>query len=135
MEYEASKAMPAGKQTAYAVAADLDRMASWLPTTFEVALNRDGTVHVEGEADGHPYAADGLLGARDQQLRLEWGSDEDGRYAGWLQFTGIEDDASEAVLHLSFLGDQPQAHQRDPEMQRGLEEALERLAQAVAERT
>ena len=131
MEYEARRGLAVGKQAAYAVAADVERMAGWLPTAFEVVPNTDGTVHVEGSADGHAYAADGLWRARDSQLRLEWGSDEDGRYAGWMQFEGIEDDRCEAVLHLSFLGEQPQARRQDDEVRRGMEEALDRLAAEV----
>lgn len=135
MEYEASRAMPASKQQAYQVAADVERMETWLPTTFDVGVNADGTVHIEGEAPGgQRYSRDGLWSARDEQLRLEWGSEEDGRYAGWLQFTGIEDDASEAVLHLSFLGEQEMAAEHDEQMDVGMAQALDRLAAVVAAR-
>ena len=135
MEYEVTHAMPAGKYAVFDVAADADHMAEWLPTAFDVTAEGDGTVHVEGDSPGGHYSREGLWRAERDQLRIEWGSAEDGRYAGWMQMTGIEDDASEVVLHLSFFGDQEMAEHHDDRMEQGMSEALARLADAVEQRS
>jgi hypothetical protein len=79
--------------------------------------------------------ADGLVGVRPEQLRLEWGSEDSPDYAGWLQVEHAEPGHSSVVMHLSFLGDQPEtrSHGDAPGQVRGwLDDALGRLERVVA---
>src|SRR5690606_42099656 len=43
--------------------------------------------------------------SRHDQMRLEWGTREQGGYSGWLQVAGIGGGASEVTVHLSFFDD------------------------------
>lgn len=132
-EYEASRSMPATAEVVFDVAGDVEHMGRWLPATIEVTPTDTG-VHVEGEAGGRRYSAEGLFRSRPEQLRLEWGSESDA-YAGWLQVSDAAAGASEVTLHLSFLGDQPQTRGEGGEdVKRGIEEALDRLADLVGQR-
>ncbi|RJK96322.1 SRPBCC family protein [Vallicoccus soli] len=127
-EFEASRTVPVPPERLFEVAADVERMAAWVPMADEVHGAGADRVHLDGR-DGEQ---DALFRARPEQRRLEWGTEADGSYAGWLQVyaSGTDDRASEVNLHLSFLGDQPQAHggaaARD--VQAELERALEALA-------
>lgn len=137
-EYEVTRSMPAPVQVAFDVAADVDRAEDWLPTTVDVRTTAPNVIEVEGETrSGHRYLTTGLFRAQRHQLRLEWGSSGSDDYSGWMQFYDRGDGTSEANLHLSFRGDQPQArtHGEWPERtEQEMREALDRLADQVQRR-
>jgi uncharacterized protein YndB with AHSA1/START domain len=135
MEYEESRGMPADAEIVFDVMSDVTTMERWLPTTMDVSTAGPGRVHVEGDADGHHYDTQGLFRSRQEQLRIEWGS-EGPDYAGWAQVYHSGAGASEVNLHLSFFGDQPEAHAgaRAEETRKGMREALDRLAEEVGRR-
>jgi uncharacterized protein YndB with AHSA1/START domain len=126
-EFEASRVIPVPPEQLFAVASDVQRMAAWLPAGAARATGPD-TVHMTGR-DGEQ---DARWRAQPDQRRIEWGARTGGDYAGWLQVYafGADDGASEAKLHLSFLGDQPQTHggsaARDvhAELERALDDLL-----------
>ncbi|MDP9431401.1 MAG: SRPBCC family protein [Actinomycetota bacterium] len=131
-EFEASRPIAAPRDAVFAVAADPANLSRWVPGEVHVEPVADNVVRADG-----PLVPDapreGVTGASEQQYRVEWGSRGDGRYAGWLQVYESGDDASEATVHLSFLGDQPQAHggAAAADVERMLHEALDRLADVV----
>lgn len=109
-EYESARPMPAEAEVVFDVAADVDLMDRWLPSTMVVEPAGPNVVHVEADVAGQHHDTEGLFRARPDQLRLEWGSRDTPDYAGWLQVAHGDTGTSEATLHLSFLGDQPPAH-------------------------
>jgi uncharacterized protein YndB with AHSA1/START domain len=134
-EFEARREMPADADEVFAVVADLDRLPDWLPSSVDVQPAGDGAVHADVEPrgdDGARVDEDGLVRVRPEQLRVEWGHAPD--YAGWLQVEHAEPGNSSVVLHLSFLGDQPETHGGAPadEVQRWLDDGLTRLEGLVA---
>ena len=127
--------MPADAEIVFDVMADVSRMEHWLPTTLDVRTDGPNRVHVEGDAGGHHYTGDGLFRARKEQLRIEWGS-EGPDYAGWAQVYHSGAGSSEVNLHLSFFGDQKQAHAGGAaeNLRTEMQEALRRLEELVAGR-
>jgi uncharacterized protein YndB with AHSA1/START domain len=132
-EFEAERRMPAEADAVFAIVGDLDRLAEWMPSPIGVRPTGDGEVHADVEPrDVH---ADGLVGVRPEQLRLEWGSEDTPDYAGWLQVEHAEPGHSSVVLHLSFLGDQPETRKHGhaaEEVRAWLDDALARLERVVA---
>jgi uncharacterized protein YndB with AHSA1/START domain len=132
-EFEAERRMPADAQAVFAVVGDLDRLGEWMPEPIGVRPTSDGSVHADVASRG--IDADGLVGVRPEQLRVEWGSEDSPDYAGWLQVEHAEEGHSSVVMHLSFLGDQPETrrhgHATD-EVRQWLDDALERLERVVA---
>ena len=133
-EFEAERRMPAEADAVFAIVGDLDRLPEWMPEPIGVRQTGDGAVQADVEArDVH---AGGLVGVRPEQLRLEWGSEDSPDYAGWLQVEHAEPGHSSVVMHLSFLGDQPETrrhgHAAD-EVQQWLDDSLERLERVVAD--
>ena len=110
--------MPADADTVFAVVSDLDRLSEWMP----------GPVDVQPSGEG-----EGTVQVRPEQLRVEWGHAPD--YAGWLQVEHAAPGRSSVVLHLSFLGHQPETHggKAAGEERQGLDDGLTRLARLVAE--
>ena len=132
-EFEAERRMPADAEQVFAIVGDLDRLGEWMPPPIGVRTTGDGEVHADVEPRG--VHADGLVGVRPEQLRLEWGSEDSPDYAGWLQVEHAEPGHSSVVMHLSFLGDQPEtrSHGDAPGQVRGwLDDALGRLERVVA---
>jgi hypothetical protein len=111
------------------VVSDLDRLPDWMPSPVAVRPTGEGEVHADVPDRG--VEAEGTVRVRPEQLRVEWGHAPD--YAGWLQVAHAESDRSTVLLHLSFLGDQPETHGGAPadEVRRWLEDALARLEHVV----
>jgi hypothetical protein len=72
---------------------------------------------------------DPLAGA--EQLRLEWGSEKNADYAGWLQLAHGAPGASSATMHLSFFGHQPENRGHQETVEDQMRAALDRLAAQV----
>ena len=132
-EFEAERRMPAEADAVFAIVGDLNRLPEWMPAPIGVRPTGDGEVHAD--VDARNVHADGLVGVRPEQLRLEWGSENSPDYAGWLQVQHAEEGHSSVTMHLSFLGDQPETrrhgHAAD-EVREWLDDALARLERVVA---
>ncbi|MFJ4876322.1 SRPBCC family protein [Streptomyces sp. NPDC088745] len=126
-EYERARTMPALPEHVFDQAADMDQLDAWMPQDLHVRAEDPPSVTVHEDRTGKDLAA--LLRARPEQMRLEWGTREQGSYTGWLQVAGLDSGASEVTVHLSFFED---AH--DPGEQAvhaALDSSLERLEQQV----
>jgi hypothetical protein len=132
-EYEVEHVMPADAEVVFQVAADTQRMGTWL--LAEVDDAGPNRLHLSGELDGRLVDETGLISVRPEQLRIEWGSESDGDYAGWLQVSHAGPGASSVTMHLSFLGDQPEAVGHPEQVEAQMSAALDRLAEQVRERS
>lgn len=121
--------MPALPETVFDQACDIDRIDAWLPDELHVRPEPEDPPGVTVHDDDTGRDERALLRAQDEQLRLEWGTRDDGRYAGWLQVSGIGSGASEVTVHLSFFdeGLAPPDH----DVTATLDECLDRLAEQV----
>lgn len=126
-EFERSRTMPAMPETVFDQAADLDALERWIPRELHVEAAEPPAVTVHEDTTGHDERA--LFRAQREQLRLEWGTREEGRYAGWLQVAGIGSGASEVTVHLSFFDEE---HVPPSEaVNEALDDSLQRLAEQV----
>ncbi|MFF8812678.1 SRPBCC family protein [Streptomyces pactum] len=126
-EYERSRTMPALPEHVFDQASQVSRMDSWLPRDLHVRADDLPAVTVHEDRTGQDEP--GLFRAHQDQLRLEWGTRDSGRYTGWLQVAGIGSGASEVTVHLSFF-DERHAPPSDA-VQQALDSSLERLAEQV----
>ncbi|GAA2460634.1 SRPBCC family protein [Streptomyces glaucus] len=102
-EYERSRTMPAQPEHIFDRVADVDRLDTWLPDALHVNAGDPPAVTVHEDRTDEDTSA--LLRAQREQMRLEWGTRDQGSYAGWLQVAGIGSGASEVTVHLSFFDD------------------------------
>ncbi|MET8893810.1 SRPBCC family protein [Streptomyces albogriseolus] len=100
-EYERSRTMPAPPEHVFDQAANVGQMGDWLPGELHVRAERLPAVTVHEDRTDEDVSA--LLRAERDQMRIEWGTREQGSYAGWLQVAGIDSGASEVTVHLSFF--------------------------------
>ncbi|GGW15993.1 hypothetical protein GCM10018980_50530 [Streptomyces capoamus] len=126
-EYERSRTMPAQPEHIFDQAANVHQLDDWLPEALHVDAGDPPAVTVHEDRSGQDMPA--LLRAEPEQMRLEWGTREQGSYTGWLQVAGIGSGTSEVTVHLSFFED---AH--DPGEQAvcdALDGSLRRLEEQV----
>ncbi|PRH77969.1 hypothetical protein C6N75_17385 [Streptomyces solincola] len=100
-EYERTRTMPALPEHVFDQAANVDQLGNWLPDDLHVHPGEPPAVTVHEDAADKDTAA--LLRAHRDQMRLEWGTREQGDYAGWLQVAGLDTGTSEVTIHLSFF--------------------------------
>jgi uncharacterized protein YndB with AHSA1/START domain len=128
-EFEAERGMPAPAEQVFAVVSDLDRLPEWLPDPVDVRPTGAGEVHADVPERG--VDANGTVQVRPEQLRVEWAHAPE--YAGWLQVQQADGDRSSVLLHLSFLGDQPETRGGAPatDVRQWLDDALTRLERVI----
>ncbi|WP_055490801.1 hypothetical protein [Streptomyces sp. TP-A0356] len=126
-EYERSRTMPALPEHVFEQAANVDQLDGWLPHELHVHAEDPPAVTVHDDHAEQDTSA--LLSARRDQMRLEWGTRDEGYYAGWLQVAGIDGGASEVTVHLSFFDDRHDPGQRSAH--EALDTSLRRLEEQV----
>ncbi|MFH8347854.1 SRPBCC family protein [Streptomyces sp. NPDC018045] len=120
-EYERSRTMPALPEHVFDQASVVGQLESWMPQGLHVEAEDLPAVTVHEDRTGEDEA--GLFRAERDQMRLEWGTRDNGSYAGWLQVSGIGSGASEVTVHLSFFDERhdPGAGAVNDELDRSLE--------------
>ncbi|MEU1537143.1 SRPBCC family protein [Actinacidiphila glaucinigra] len=126
-EFERSMNMTASADRVFDRAEDLDRIELWLPDELHVRAAEPPAVTVHDDDTGRDAAA--LFRADRAHRRLEWGTREDDRYAGWLQVDRTGERTSEVTIHLSFTDESV----APPEgvVDRALDDSLHRLSGIV----
>ncbi|MFI1168144.1 SRPBCC family protein [Streptomyces sp. NPDC020801] len=102
-EYERSRTMPAQPEHVFDQAANVAQLGAWLPDDLHVHAEEPPAVTVHEDHTDQDTAA--VLRAERDRMRIEWGTREQGGYAGWLQVAGLSSGASEVTVHLSFFED------------------------------
>ncbi|MEU0445715.1 SRPBCC family protein [Streptomyces tendae] len=130
-EYERSRTMPAQPEQVFDQAANVGQLETWLPRDLHVETDEPPAVTVHEDRTDQDTSA--LLSARPEQMRLEWGTREQGSYAGWLQVAGLDSGASEVTVHLSFFDEGHDPGRRT--VTDALDGSLRRLEDQVRMRT
>ncbi|MFE2051131.1 SRPBCC family protein [Streptomyces sp. NPDC059459] len=130
-EYERSRTMPAGAEQVFDQAANVGQLDAWLPRDLHVEPEDPPAVTVHEDRTDQDTSA--LLSARPEQLRLEWGTRDQGAYAGWLQVAGLDGGLSEVTVHLSFFDEGHDPGR--PAVDEALDSSLRRLEERVRTHT
>jgi uncharacterized membrane protein len=103
-EYERSITINASRKQIEDFVSTVSNLPRYLPTTKKAESESGDRVRVQGEApNGHTYDADGYFRVDEKEDRLEWGSDGENHYTGWMKFIGNATQApSQVIVHLSF---------------------------------
>ena len=126
-EYERSRTMPAQPEHVFDQAANVSQLDTWLPEALHVEAEDLPAVTVHEDRTDEDTSA--LLRAQRDQMRLEWGTRDQGSYTGWLQVAGIGSGASEVTVHLSFFDDSHDPGEKS--VRDALDTSLQRLEEQV----
>ncbi len=139
MEFEKSTRVQASPDQVFAFVSDVRNLPKYLPTTKSAQPQEGERVQLQGEANGHRYEGDGRFKQDQAGKRLEWGSDFEFDYSGWLEVKPDGDGASQVTVHLHF-GPSPQQSANVPvpgegpdegQIQEGLDKALQSIQNQV----
>jgi uncharacterized membrane protein len=113
--------------------ADTANMPHYLPTVRQVSAKGGNRLLLQGEADGHPWQAEGWLEVEPQHRRMRWGSEAPAEYRGELHVAGGDDHAEvELRLHLQPLPEVAQRMaQQAGSVEAGLRQAVEHTLEAI----
>ncbi len=117
---------------------EIKNMPRYLPTVRKAEPQGPDRVRMHGVAANHAYDNDGYYRVIKEQLRMEWGSDGENLYRGWLRVIPGHDQSKESsaevVVHLSFepnadlaKGLEKQTGDRDQTIDSGLANALQSI--------
>ncbi len=130
-EYECSMTINASMRQIEDFITDVKNLPRYLPTTQNAMPEPGERVRVQGEAHGHHYDSDGYFHVDKSKNRMEWGSDGEEKYRGWLVVDSEESGKAKVTVHLSFepsptlsKGLAEQTGSQDEAIQRDLENSL-----------
>lgn len=136
-EYQHSINIQAGPDRIFRYVSNPQNLPQFLPTVEDAQPQPGARIRVRGIAAGKLYDSDGYFHVDEAKRRMEWGSDGENEYRGWLEVKEAADNASAQVtVHLSFeprpeLAEQfrQQSGDRDKTINQGIKDALEAIKQ------
>ncbi|HMV51966.1 MAG TPA: SRPBCC family protein [Blastocatellia bacterium] len=131
-EYHQSKTIQVSADKVFSFVSDIKNLPKYLPTVTGARPQQGERIRIQGEAAGHHYDSDGYFRVDDANRRLEWGSDGENNYSGWLEVReGNNQSSSELTVHLNFDPKpelarefEKQGGNRHEVINRGIQEAL-----------
>lgn len=93
-EYEQSLVIEAAPETVFDFVSDTKNVPIFVTTALQNETQANDTALPPGD----------WIRVHPGEYLMEWGSDGERAYSGWLQIEEIGDDASELITHLSFPG-------------------------------
>ncbi len=134
-EYEHTTTVKSKPQQVFDFVSDVNNLPRYLPTVKSAMRQGSDRVRVQGDAAGHQYDSDGSYNVYKDRKRMEWGSDGENQYRGWLEVKDNEDGTGATVtVHLSFeprsdlaLQYERQSGDRDRTIHEGLKNALQSI--------
>jgi len=102
-EYEHTTTVNSSLQQVFDFVSTVDNLPRYLPTVKNATPQGRARVRLQGEAAGHQYDSDGYYHVDTRRRRIEWGSDGENQYRGWL---AVKDNGggttATVTAHLSF---------------------------------
>jgi ribosome-associated toxin RatA of RatAB toxin-antitoxin module len=87
----------------------IENLPRYLPTVHGSNTQPGERVKIFGEVGGEPYQNDGRFHVDPQSRRMEWSSDGENRYSGWLTVSE-GNERCEVTVHLDY---EPSRHQAE----------------------
>jgi uncharacterized membrane protein len=134
-EFEQSVMVAAPADQIFDFLADVRNVPQYLPTVRDAQPQQGDRIRTQGQAGDHSYDSDGHFRANQQARRLEWGSDGENEYSGWLavQENGSQ---SQVTVHIHFaprpemaqkMAERSPGHSFEAAMGEGITKTLESI--------
>jgi len=101
-EYHQSEKVQAPADKVFAFVSDIKNLPQYLPTVTSASPQQGERIRIQGEAGGHRYDSDGYFRVDKENKRLEWGSDGENNYSGWLEVKDSNQSNCEVAAHIQF---------------------------------
>lgn len=134
-EYEHTAIVQCHAQQVFEFVSNVSNLPRYLPTVQKAMPQGDERVRVQGVAGGHQYDSDGFYHVDKSRKRMEWGSDGESQYRGWLEVKDSGNGTTATVTaHLSFEprpDTRRQLDQQTGDYHRTIQEGLEYALQSI----
>ena len=101
-EFERSITVSAGADSIFEFISDVKNVPQYLPTVKNAQPQQGERIRTQGQAGDRSYDSDGHFRVDKQSRRLEWGSDGENDYSGWLEVQGSGGSQSEVKVHIHY---------------------------------
>ena len=101
-EFEQSITVAAGADSIFDFISDVKNVPQYLPTVKNAQPQQGERIRTQGQAGDRSYDSDGHFRVDKQSRRLEWGSDGENDYSGWLEVQGSGGSQSEVKVHIHY---------------------------------
>ena len=136
-EYEESIEVNADPDHIFSFISNPHNLPKYLSTVHHAAAEEHQRIRVMGEAAGHKYDSDGPFIVHRDDRKMEWGSNGENNYSGWMTVEPTVT-ASTVTVHLSFnpkpelaAAFKEQTGSRDKTIRSGLTAALQSIKNLI----
>ncbi|HEU0138138.1 MAG TPA: SRPBCC family protein [Bryobacteraceae bacterium] len=133
-EFERTATVEAPAADVFRFVSNVSNFPLFVPSVQDASAESGDRVRMRGVSGGHAYDAVAYLRTDADQKRLEWGSENNARYHGWLEVKGGDatPDLSEVTIHL-YLGQMTNSEQSAEDQPNDFEERMQgALADSLA---
>lgn len=134
-EYEHTANVQSRAQQVFDFVSNVSNLPRYLPTVQKAMPQGEERVRVQGEAGGRQYDSDGFYRVDKSRKRMEWGSDGENQYRGWLEVKDGESGTTATVTaHLSFEpreDTRQKLDQQSGDYHRTIQDGLEKALQSI----
>ncbi len=134
-DFEQSTTVNAPADRIFEYLSDVRNVPQYLPTVTHAEPQSEGRIRTQGHAGDREYDSDGHFHVDQQRKRLEWGSDGENEYGGWMEVSGTGDQ-SEVKVHIHYappaemkqrMEEQSPQHSFESAMNEGIGKTLESI--------
>lgn len=138
-DFESAVSVNAAPQSVFDFVSRIENLPKYLPTVKQAESAGPGRVRVTSVVQGESRTQDGRFEATAPDQRLQWGSDGDKDYHGWMEIQDSGNGQSNVTVHL-HLNPPPQDAQDiqqrtgdsfEQQMQEGVERCLQSIKNQV----
>ena len=116
-EFEQSIDVQASADSVFDFISDVKNVPQYLPTVKNAQPQQGERIRTQGQVGDRTYDSDGHFRVDKQARRIEWGSDGENDYRGWMSVQG-SGDSSQVKVHIHY-SPKPEVLQRMQERSQG----------------
>lgn len=101
-EFEQSITVAAEADGIFDFISDVKNVPQYLPTVKNAQPQQGERIRTQGQVGDRSYDSDGHFRVDKQARRIEWGSDGENDYSGWLEVQGSGGSQSQVKVHIHY---------------------------------
>ncbi len=101
-EFEQSITVAAPANSIFDFISDVRNVPQYLPTVKNAQPQAGERIRTQGQVGDREYDSDGNFRVHEQERRLEWGSDGENDYSGWLEVQSVGELRSQVKVHIHY---------------------------------
>lgn len=135
-DFEQSIRVDAPADPIFDFLADVSNVPQYLPTLKNAQPQQGDRIRTQGQSGDYSYDSEGHFRVNPAQRRLEWGSDGENDYGGWMQVQSTGESHSQVTVHIHFvpkpemaqkMAEQSPGHSFESAMNEGIAKTLESI--------